>query len=112
MFILNSFRKNKSCFMVRCIIQPNNSADKEALLLPLEKIIKSRWPEATITLKTDKDYWKWQGYREFIYNVSNPDFIFVKEVMTLFDVKWEYLKNEADYKAFVYFYNKYIINCN
>jgi hypothetical protein len=81
--------------MVRCIMQSSHSADKENLLSSLEKIVKNCWSDAVVVLKTDNDYWKWQGYREFIYNVSCPKFIFVSEVMTLFDIKWEYLKNEV-----------------
>jgi hypothetical protein len=30
------------------------------------------------------------------------------EFVQIFDQEWQYLKNEPDFKAFIYFYNEYI----
>jgi hypothetical protein len=30
------------------------------------------------------------------------------EFVQIFDQEWQYLKNEPDFKVFIYFYNEYI----
>jgi predicted acylesterase/phospholipase RssA len=43
------------------------------------------------------------------YQITKPMALDDPDFVRVFDREWEYLKNEDDFKAFVYFYNNYIL---
>lgn len=80
--------KLQSCLMIRCIVL--NNINIQELFFKLESYIKQQLPDATITLVSNKAYWKYPECNDIIYNVSNNQFIKVSDFIKYFFLSWIY----------------------
>jgi hypothetical protein len=80
--------------MICCIVKDELEISKN-LLIALEKRISFHMPEAIISLRREEKYWKYENSREIIYGISAKKIIFVKDIINLFDISWEYSNIEA-----------------
>lgn len=85
--------KSRSCCMIRFIAL--NSINLETLSIKLNEIINSHYTNAQISLITNAPYWKYPEENEIIYNISNPEFILVANLIKIFYVSWHYSESDV-----------------
>lgn len=85
---------NKIRVIVRCIVDTNKK-NSEKLQNTLEAKIREHWSSANLVLKSEERYWKYEDSTDVVYAIISKKEISVKEVISLFDVTWNYSCNNV-----------------
>src|SRR5258708_37731165 len=87
-FFRTNIMKLQSCLMIRCIAV--NSINMKELFFKLKDYIEKQFPNAIITLMSNKSYWKYPECNDIVYNLSNNKFIKISDFIKQFFLSWVY----------------------
>ena len=78
---------HKTSIVIKLIVS-RDKKDSKPLDTILSEIIKKKWSQAEVLLKSDEMYWKYDDRSVMIYGISHETLLKVKDCISLFDVTW------------------------